>query len=124
MRTAAERWREDLEAWAIPQALIDAAPESPYGFPAELFRRRAAGAASSRADSPSTLRALDALPAGGTVVDVGSGGGSMSLPLAGRASLLTAVDGQADMLAAFTEARARRRRRGLDDPGAVARRGR
>ena len=104
MSTAAERWREELEAWAIPRALIDAAPESPYGFPAELFRRRAAGAASSRADSPSTLRALDALSSGGTVVDVGSGGGSMSLPLAVRASHLTAVDGQADMLAAFAEA--------------------
>ena len=104
MSTAAERWREELEAWAIPRALIDAAPESPYGFPAELFRRRAAGAASSRADSPSTLRALDALSSGGTVVDVGSGGGSMSLPLAVRASHLTAIDGQADMLAAFAEA--------------------
>jgi precorrin-6B methylase 2 len=102
--TAAERWREDLDAWAIPQALIDAAPESPFGFPAELFRHRAAGAPSSRADSPSTLRALDALPSAGTVMDVGSGGGNMSLPLAGRASHLTAVDGQADMLATFAEA--------------------
>jgi precorrin-6B methylase 2 len=101
--TAAERWREELEGWAIPQALIDAAHESPYGFPAELFRHRGAGSA-SRADSPSTLRALEALPDGGSVVDVGAGGGSMSLPLTGRASLVTAVDAQEDMLATVAEA--------------------
>ena len=57
-----------------------------------------------RADSPSTCERWTRSPRQGPVLDVGSGGGSISLPLAGRASHLTAVDEQADMLAAFAEA--------------------
>jgi 2-polyprenyl-3-methyl-5-hydroxy-6-metoxy-1,4-benzoquinol methylase len=98
-----ERWAEALAAWAIPQALIDAAPESPWGFPSELFRSRAASAPDRR-ETPTTRRAVEALPEDGTVLDVGAGGGAMSLPLALRASHLTAVDGQADMLEVFAEA--------------------
>jgi SAM-dependent methyltransferase len=101
--TAAERWRDQLEGWAIPQPLIDAAPESPYGFPAELFRQRALRSAEAEA-SFTTERALDVLPAGGTVLDVGAGGGATSLPLAARAGHLTGVDQQADMLAGFEAA--------------------
>ncbi len=110
MSTASERWRERLQAWAIPQALIDAAPESPYGFPAELFRQRAVLAI---AETPraTTLRALEILPEDGSVLDVGVGGGATSLPLAARAARIVGVDAQADMLDAFgTDARAR----GLD----------
>jgi precorrin-6B methylase 2 len=102
MNEAEERWATALAAWAIPQALIDAAPESPWGFPSELFRSRGASAR-ARADTPTVQRAREALPPGGTVLDVGAGGGAMSLPLAGRASRLAAVDGQADMLDAFAE---------------------
>src|SRR2546430_4648282 len=51
---AADRWRDDLAAWAIPQPILDAAPESPWHFPVELFARRA-DAARSRL-SPSNLR--------------------------------------------------------------------
>lgn len=101
--TAADRWRSQLEAWAIPQPLIDAAPESPYGFPAELFRQRARTSVEAE-PSATTRRALAALPAGGTVLDVGAGGGATSLPLAGRAGHLTGVDQQADMLADFEDA--------------------
>ena len=103
--TAAERWREQLEGWAIPQPLVDAAPQSPYGFPAELFRQRGLRSAEAAA-SFTTERALDVLRAGGTVLDVGAGGGATSLPLAARAGHLTGVDQQADMLAGF-EATAR-----------------
>jgi 2-polyprenyl-3-methyl-5-hydroxy-6-metoxy-1,4-benzoquinol methylase len=98
-----ERWAEALASWAIPQALIDAAPESPWGFPSELFRSRAASAPDRR-ETPTTRRAAEALPQDGTVLDVGAGGGAMSLPLALMASHLTAVDGQADMLEVFSEA--------------------
>ncbi len=103
MRPAADHWRECLEAWAIPQTLVDAAPESPYGFPAELFRRRATHAM-HEAPSTTTLRALEALPEGGSVLDVGVGAGATSLPLAERATRITGVDGQGDMLESFGEA--------------------
>jgi precorrin-6B methylase 2 len=101
--TALERWRRALEARAIPQAILDAAPESPWGFPVEAFRRRAQTAATMGA-TPTTRRADAALPPGGTVLDVGVGGGATSLPLAPRASSIVGVDQQGDMLEAFAAA--------------------
>jgi SAM-dependent methyltransferase len=97
---AAERWAEDLRAWAIPEPLLQAAPESPYGFPTELFRQRAEQATRS-SPTPATLRGLEALPDEGTVLDVGVGGGATSLPLAERAATIVGVDGSADMLETF-----------------------
>ena len=98
--TAADRWREQLASWAIPDEIVAAAPEPPWGYSAELFRRRAEGALGS-APTPTTRRALDALPEGGTVLDIGVGGGAMSLPLSQRAGTIVGLDGQADMLTMF-----------------------
>ncbi len=103
--TATDRWREALEAWAIPDEILAAAPESPWGLPPELFRRRAE-AAIERGPSVLVERALEALPKGGTVLDVGAGGGATSLPLATRASRITGVDGSDGMLASFRTAAA------------------
>jgi SAM-dependent methyltransferase len=99
------RWRAELDAWAIPEEILAAAPESPWGFPVGLFRVRAERAAATR--TPSNLEALRWLPPGGTVLDVGAGGGAASLPLAGRAGRLVAVDESAAMAAAFLEAAAK-----------------
>ena len=99
--TANDRWREQLAAWAIPDAILDAAPESPWGFSSELFGRRGAGVATCAGVTPSTARSLEALPEGGTVLDVGVGGGAMSLPLAPRVGGIVGVDPQEDMLDAF-----------------------
>lgn len=100
--SATERWGEQLRAWAIPEEILAAAPESPYGFPTEPFRSRAESAMDGL-PTPTTARALEALPEGGTVLDVGVGAGSTSMPLAARASMITGVDGSEDMLAAFRE---------------------
>lgn len=101
--SAVTAWREGLAAWGIPQEILDAAPESPWGFPPELFRRRARSAI-GRGLSPSNRRALEALPTGGTVMDVGCGGGAASLPLAaadGGPSLIVGVDPSEAMLEEF-----------------------
>jgi len=100
---AAEQWAVDLRSWAIPEAILAAAPESPFGFPAEAFRRRGESALGGP-PTPTTLRALETLPEGGSVLDVGAGGGATSLPLAARAALITGVDAQQDMLSGFAEA--------------------
>lgn len=107
MSTALERWRQQLEARRIPDTILQAAPESPYGFPTELFRRRAQAIARSAETTPTIARARDALPDGGSVLDVGVGGGAASLPLAATnggtaAGLIVGVDGQHDMLDAFS----------------------
>jgi SAM-dependent methyltransferase len=99
-RSAAARWRADLESWAIPQAILDAAPESPWGFPVALFANRADR---PRLPTASDRRALEGLPEGGSVLDVGCGAGASSLPLVERAGRLSGVDGSAGMLEAFRE---------------------
>lgn len=97
MGPAAKRWAEELAGWAIPQEVLDSVPESPWGFPPALF-----GAPRHDVpDTPTLRRATEALPQGGTVLDVGAGGGAASLPLAPRAARIVAVDETEAMLASF-----------------------
>jgi SAM-dependent methyltransferase len=99
--SAADRWSRDLAEWAIPEPILRSAPESPYHFDVRLFASRADASVGSL--TPSSERALEALPQGGSVLDIGSGAGAASLPLSARAAELTAVDSSPDMLAAFLE---------------------
>lgn len=98
--SAADRWAAELAAWAIPDEILAAAPESPWGFPPALFQ---APEADVGAGTPSRRRALEALPAGGVVLDVGAGGGAASIPLCPPAGRLVAVDESAGMLAGLAE---------------------
>src|ERR671923_404152 len=99
------RWRAQLEAWAIPEEILAAAPESPWSFPVGLFRKRAERAGAGR-QTPSNREAARWLPPGGSVLDVGAGAGAASLPLAGVAGRLVAVDESAAMVEAFLAAAA------------------
>ena len=100
---ALQRWREQLDGWAIPSEILAAAPESPWGYPVGLFRSRARRAG-SRPATPSNLEAARFMPEGGSVLDVGAGAGAASLPLAGLASRLVAVDESPAMVASFLDA--------------------
>jgi SAM-dependent methyltransferase len=93
---AARRWSELLTAWTIPQELIDAAPESPYGFPVELFARRADELGGR--DTPSRRRAAEALQPAGSVLDVGCGAGAAGLALVPPAGRVVGVDEMPAML--------------------------
>jgi SAM-dependent methyltransferase len=104
---ALERWREQLDGWAIPAEILAAAPESPWGFPVGMFRSRAQRAG-FRPVTPSNREAARHLPEGGTVLDVGAGGGAASLPLAASAGRLVAVDESAGMVASFLAAAGQR----------------
>ncbi len=101
--TAAEAWAQALGEWGIPKAILDAAPEEPWQFPSELFRWTPEGAGGA---SASQRRAREALPEGGSVLDVGVGGGRASLPLVPPAASVTGVDTSPRLLAAFGEAAA------------------
>jgi SAM-dependent methyltransferase len=102
-RTAAQQWRAELASWAIDPAILAAAPENPYTFSPALFRADA-----TTESTPSSARAREALPEGGTVLDVGAGAGAASLPLAPRAARIVAVDTQPSMLDALESGAAER----------------
>lgn len=97
--TAAEQWRADLATWAIPEHILDAAPEDPWIHPVEMFT-----VDGDVPDSPSHARAREALPEGGDVLDVGCGGGRASMALVPRAGRVTGVDSSARMLERYAAA--------------------
>src|SRR5215472_9281306 len=109
-------WSAALAAWAIPDQVLAAAPESPWLLPRDLFARRA-DAQVERPSGAALQRAAEALPVGGTVLDVGAGVGAASLPLT-AAGTLTAVDEDPGMLA---ELASRAARQGLETTTLVGR---
>jgi len=100
MTAAARQWRDELAAWAIDPEILDRAPESPWSLPPEAFPADDG----TPADTPSRRRALEALPVGGSVLDVGCGGGAAAMALAPPAAFLIGVDVSASMLEAFARA--------------------
>jgi SAM-dependent methyltransferase len=102
-REASDRWSRQLAEWAIPEDVLAAAPESPWGFPPGLFARSAERALADPGFTPSRRRAAEAVPSGGSVLDVGAGGGAASLPLAPPAGILIAVDESQAMLDVFAQ---------------------
>jgi SAM-dependent methyltransferase len=99
---AVERWRESLGGWAIPGEILEGAEESPWTFSPDLMRRWAE-AAIDAGPTAASRRALEALPEGGTVLDVGVGSGAASLPLASGAVRIVGVDTSDELLAVFRE---------------------
>lgn len=99
MSRAQQAWTDQLAAWAIDPEILAAAPESPYGFPAGLFGTRSGAASTHRA-------VVEALPDGGSILDIGCGGGAASIPVATRAGSLLAVDSSERMLQEYAVAAA------------------
>jgi SAM-dependent methyltransferase len=96
------RWRSDLAAWAIPEHITAAVEQSPWVLPRQVFARRADRVAATPA-GPSYERAWAALEPPGSILDVGSGAGTASLPLLPRCTALTAVDVEPGMLDLLAE---------------------
>lgn len=96
----ADRWRRLLSEWAPPQAVLDRAPEPEGTLEPERFRWRPDEDA-LQPMRPSRRRALEALPDGGSVLDVGVGGGASSLGLVPKAGLIIGVDPLEGMLESF-----------------------
>jgi SAM-dependent methyltransferase len=84
--------------------LLDAAPQSPYGWPASLWQRRAAAALASDRQTP-TLDVIARLAGpGGSILDIGAGTGRASLPLAQAGHPVTAIEPSETMLAGLADA--------------------
>jgi SAM-dependent methyltransferase len=94
-------WAEMLSEWAVPEHLVAAVPESPYFFDPKVFIAIADEAIGRAADTPSDSEARRALPAEGSVLDVGCGAGAASLRL--QPDQVVGVDSSSELLAAFAE---------------------
>lgn len=101
--TAAERWAEQLADWAIPQEILDQASRSPWSHDTATFEvddtldRNVLAAEVARTVLPKT---------GGSVLDIGCGGGRAAMSLVPPAERVIGVDQDPAMLAAFTRAAA------------------
>ncbi|GAT70553.1 methyltransferase [Planomonospora sphaerica] len=76
-----ERWRADLSEWGIPHAIAAGARSDPWGHSPARFGERTDRALADP-EGPTLARVAEALPPGGSVLDVGAGTGAASLPLA------------------------------------------
>ena len=92
---AARRWADQLAGWAVPERILAQAPESPWGFLPGMFT---VDHDEAPLDLPSRRIALDALGTGGSVLDVGCGGGSASLSLVPAVTSIVGVDEREDAL--------------------------
>ena len=98
-----QAWAAQLAAWALPDAIIAQAPESPWVHDVASF---AVDDALDR-DTRSAVAAREVLPlVGGVVLDVGCGGGRSSMPLVPPAASLIGTDQSEAMLSAFAAAAA------------------
>jgi SAM-dependent methyltransferase len=96
--TNAEQWAISLESWAIPEAIISQATESPWIHPPALFL-----ITDAIAETVSHQIAREALPEGGSVLDIGCGGGVAAFALSDKAKHVIGVDHQTEMLKMFSE---------------------
>ncbi|MER6832101.1 class I SAM-dependent methyltransferase [Streptosporangium sp. NPDC000563] len=93
-----EQWRADLGMWGIPAEIAARAPADPWGHSPARFAERT-DLALAAPEGPTLARIAEALPPGGSVLDVGAGTGAASLPLGRDLGRLIAVDTSEAMLA-------------------------
>ena len=97
-----DAWRSALLQTAVPASIVANGPEPEPTLEATRFRWRPEVDAAQPV-RPSRRAALDALPDGGSVLDVGVGGGASSLGLVPKAALIVGVDPLQAMLESFEE---------------------
>lgn len=95
----AAKWRERLQSWAIPAEILAKAPVDPWRHSPVRFATRTDLALLEPDGGPTVIRVMEALPAGGTLLDIGAGTGASSLPLRAAFDDLVAVDASGEMLA-------------------------
>jgi SAM-dependent methyltransferase len=96
--SAIEKWKADLASWAIPAEILDQAEVKPWIHPPALF-----ALPQVIKSSPSHQKAQEALPAGGSILDIGCGGGVAAFGISPQAGHVIGVDQQQEMLDMFAE---------------------
>lgn len=87
-------WRENLENWGIPEAILKQAPTNPWIHPVDLFK-----APKDIVETFSHTIAREVNP--DTVLDIGCGGGIAAFALVPPAKSVIGVDHQPEMLVHF-----------------------
>ncbi len=95
---ASQLWGEKLALWAIPQEILDQAPENPWIHPPVIFQ-----VPQLIEMSPSHEKAFEALPDNGSILDIGCGGGIAAFAMGKKAGKVIGVDHQSVMLKMFSE---------------------
>ncbi|NNE10700.1 MAG: methyltransferase domain-containing protein [Ilumatobacter sp.] len=98
---AAARWAELLAGWGIPEAIESEAPESPWFHDLDRFT---VDETLDRGHTSARWAREVLPPVGGTVLDVGCGGGRSALALVPPATELIGVDPSGAMLDRFVDA--------------------
>ena len=93
---ASDAWSLALAEWTIPKEILDQAPESPWIHPAALFN-----IPDVIEMTPAHKLARELMPDGGTVLDIGCGGGLAAFATVPPAANVIGVDHQEDMLEMF-----------------------
>jgi SAM-dependent methyltransferase len=96
MTASATQWANDLASWGIPSEILEQAPTSPWIHPPALFF--------VPKEIPSTIShelAREALGDGGSILDVGCGGGIAAFAATPPATHVIGVDHQQEMLEMF-----------------------
>ena len=93
-----DRWRAELEKWAIPSEILNQAPENPYIHPSINFTVPEVIEA-----TPSTFRARERLDNLSSILDIGCGGGIAAMACVPPAKHLIGVDHQPEMLVMFAK---------------------
>ncbi len=96
--SAAAKWRSDLASWAIPQEILDQAEVAPWVHPPALF-----ALPKTISDTPSHMKAREALPENGSILDIGCGGGVATFAIARSGNHVIGVDHQAEMLEMYSQ---------------------
>jgi 2-polyprenyl-3-methyl-5-hydroxy-6-metoxy-1,4-benzoquinol methylase len=94
--SAAARWAELQSGRGIPPEILARAESDPWHHETTYFV-----APEEPVDTPSRRAALELLGAGGTVLDVGCGGGAAAFALVGAVTAVTGTDQQQNMLDLF-----------------------
>jgi len=105
---ATARWRRLLEEWALPDDLLAAVPDSPYGWSPELWKRREQIAGEQATETLTSAIVRSLMPVRGSLLDVGAGTGRASLPHAVEGHRLTAVEKNPELAAGLRQRAAER----------------
>ena len=96
MSASTIKWAKDLAAWGIPSHILEQAPQDPWIHPPVLF--------TVPREIPSTVShdlARQALVGGGSILDIGCGGGIAAFAAVPPATHVIGVDHQQEMLEMF-----------------------